>query len=209
VDRPPITGTGTGGVDVRVVVLGPPGSGKGTQARLLASHLGVTHLSVGAVLRAEVASQSQLGVRIAAKVAAGDLVPVDDVLAVLAAPLTMTTRSGGWVLDGAPRTVEQAAAIDSMLAAMDAAADRVVALEVPDTEVRARLAHRALLEHRADDTEEVITHRLAVWAREGLPVMAWYEQQARLTRVDGTGEVTVVARRVSYAIERSRAGRVS
>ena len=194
---------------MRAILLGPPGSGKGTQARLLASHLGVTHLSVGAVLRAEITGRSRLGVRIAAKVAAGDLVPMADVLAVLDVPLTMATRSGGWVLDGAPRTVDQAAALDGTLDAMDAAADRVVALEVPDTEVRARLARRARVEHRADDTEEVITHRLAVWAREGLPVVAWYEQQERLTRVDGTGDVAIVASRVSDAIDRSRAGRVS
>lgn len=194
---------------MRVILLGPPGSGKGTQARLLASHLGVTHLSVGAVLRAEITGRSRLGVRIAAKVAAGDLVPMADVLAVLDMPLTIATRSGGWVLDGAPRTVDQAAALDGTLDAMGAPADRVVALEVPDTEVRARLARRARVEHRADDTEEVITHRLVVWAREGLPVVAWYEQQERLTRVDGTGDVAIVARRVSDAIDRSRAGRVS
>lgn len=208
-DRRPITGTGNGGADVRVIVLGPPGSGKGTQARLLASHLGVTHLSVGAVLRDEVASRSRLGVRIAAQVAAGDLVPMADVLDVLHVPLTMATRSGGWVLDGAPRTVDQAAALDDTLDAIDAAANSVVALEVPDTEVRARLAHRARVEYRADDTEEVITHRLAVWARDGLEVLAWYDQQARLTRVDGIGEVAIVAGRVSDAIERARAGRVS
>ena len=87
-----------------------------------------------------------------------------DVLDVLHVPLTMATRSGGWVLDGVPRTVDQAAALDDALDAIDAAADSVVVLEVPDPEVRARLAHRARVEHRADDTEEVITHRLAVWA---------------------------------------------
>lgn len=193
---------------MRVVLLGPPGSGKGTQARLLASHLGVTHLSVGAVLRAEIAGRSRLGVRIAAKVAAGDLVPMVDVLAVLSAPLTRAMRSGGWVLDGVPRTVDQAAALDDALDAMDAPADRVVVLEVPDPHVRARLAHRARVEHRADDTEEVITHRLAVWAQEGLPVVAWYEQQGRLTRVDGTGEVATVASRVFDAIDHARVGSV-
>lgn len=193
---------------MRVILLGPPGSGKGTQALVLASHLGVAHLSVGAVLRAEVAGRSRLGVRIAADVAAGHLVPMADVLVVLEVPLTAATRSGGWVVDGAPRTVIQAAALDGMLDSMGAAADRVVALEVPDTEVRARLARRAREEHRADDTEEVITHRLAVWAREGLPVVAWYDRQERLTRVDGTGDVAVVAARLSDAINRFRAGRV-
>ncbi|QYG94268.1 nucleoside monophosphate kinase [Iamia sp. SCSIO 61187] len=117
---------------MRVILLGPPGSGKGTQARLLASHLGVTHLSVGAVLRAEIRGQSRLGARIAAAVAAVDLVPMADVLDVLDVPLTMATRSGGGVLDGAPRAVDQAAALDGTLDAMDAPADRVVVLEVPE-----------------------------------------------------------------------------
>lgn len=133
---------------MRVILLGPPGSGKGTQARLLASHLGVTHLSVGAVLRAEIRGQSRLGARIAAAVAAVDLVPMADVLDVLDVPLTMATRSGGGVLDGAPRAVDQAAALDGTLDAMDAPADRVVVLEVPETQVRARLARRARVEHR-------------------------------------------------------------
>jgi adenylate kinase len=189
---------------VRIIVLGAPGSGKGSQARLLAARLGVAHLSVGALLRAEVARRSRLGVQIAADVAAGDLVPMADVLAVLDVPLTAATRSGGWVLDGAPRTVDQAAALDGMLAATDAPVHIVVALEVPDADVRARLARRARVEHRADDTSDVIAHRLAVWAREGPPLLAWYERQGRLARIDGTGDVASVAVRVADKVDRSR-----
>ncbi len=188
---------------VRAIVLGPPGSGKGTQARLLASKAGATHVSVGALVRAEVANGSQIGRRVAATVAAGDLVSVDDVIAVLAGPLVAATQAGGWVLDGIPRTVDQATALDDMLAVMDATPQLIVALEVPVGEVAARLRARASVENRADDTEAVVAHRLAVWAREGPPVLAWYEHQKRLTRIDGRGDATTVADRVAATTQRA------
>ena len=113
---------------MRVIVLGPPGSGKSTHARLLADRLSATHVSVGAALRREVAAQSPLGIRVAAKVDAGELADTTDVLEVLKDPLMAATRSGGWVLDGAPRTVAQAAVLDEWLAVLRAPADCVVAL---------------------------------------------------------------------------------
>jgi adenylate kinase len=186
---------------VRMVVLGPPGSGKGTQARLLAARLGVVHLSVGASLRAEVAAGSQLGARIAAAVAVGDLVATADVVAIVEDQLRAATRAGGWVLDGAPRTVAQAGSLDGMLVDMDAPVDRVVALDVPDADIEGRLARRARTEHRIDDTADVIAHRLEVWAREGVSVLTWYEARGLLVRVDGTGEVADVAARVAQALE--------
>ena len=189
---------------MRVVVLGPPGSGKGTQARLVASTLGVAHVSVGDALRAEVAGGSPLGARVAATVAAGDLVAMADVLAVLQGPLRDATRAGGWVLDGAPRTVAQAQDLERVLIVMDAAVQLVISLEVPDHVVRSRLIRRARLERRVDDTAEVIDHRLAVWARDGVPVLAWYEQQGLLAGVDGTGDVATVALRVVAAVETLR-----
>lgn len=185
-------------------MLGPPGSGKGTQARLLAGRIGVVHLSVGVALRAEVAGGSRLGARIAAEVAAGDLVATADVLAIVEDRLRAATRAGGWVLDGAPRTVAQAGVLDGMLVAMDAPVDRVVALDVPDADVQGRLARRARTEHRVDDAAGVIAHRLAVWAREGISVLAWYERRGLLVRVDGTGGVPDVAARVAGALEPSR-----
>ena len=180
-------------------MLGPPGFGKSTHARLLAEHLAIPHLSVGAALRDEVAKRSPLGERMAAMVAAGELVDTADVLAILEAPLSAATGSGGWVLDGAPRTLTQAQVLDDWLDDLQAPVDCVIALHVPDAELRSRLLRRG----RADDTPDVIAHRLQVWQRDGGAVLAWYEERHRLVRVDGVGDVTDVARRVTVAVEQS------
>lgn len=184
---------------MRVIILGPPGSGKSTHARLLAERLSVAHLSVGAALREEVAEGTSLGLRIAAKVAAGELVEFADVLAVLVGPLEATTTGGGWVLDGAPRTITQAEVLDSWLDELQAPADCVVALDVPEGELRERLLRRG----RPDDTPEVVSHRLAVWQHEGADVLAWYQEKGRLVRVDGVGEAEAVACRVTAAVEQA------
>lgn len=182
---------------MRVIMLGPPGSGKSTHARLLAEHLAVAHLSVGAALRDEVAKRSPLSERIGAMVAAGELVNTTDVLAILEAPLAAATGAGGWVLDGAPRSLTQAEVLDDWLDGLEASVDCVVGLDVPDAEVRSRLLQRG----RADDTPDVIAHRLQAWQRDGGAVLNRYEEKRRVVRVDGTGGVTDVARRVTVAVE--------
>lgn len=179
-------------------MLGPPGSGKSTHARLLAEHLAVLHLSVGATLRDEVAKRSPLGERIDEMVAAGELVDTADVLAILETPLVAATGSGGWVLDGAPRTLTQAEVLDDWLDDLEAPVDCVIALDVPDAEVQIRLLRRG----RADDTPDVIAHRLQVWQSDGGAVLSWYETKRRLVRVDGVGDVPDVAPRVIAAVER-------
>lgn len=184
----------------RIVVLGPPGSGKGTQARVLAARIGVPHLSLGSLLRSEIAARSDLGDRVAATVGAGELVDVDDIVAVLQDPLA-AAEVGGWVLDGAPRTVQQAAALAEMIEGPGPSRAVVLALEVPDDELRARLIQRARLEHRADDTPAVISHRLSVWAQEGPPLLTWYERREMLVRVDGRGAADAVASRARGAVE--------
>ena len=154
---------------MRAIMLGPPGSGKGVQASVLASRTAATHISVGALLRSEVARRSPIGRRIEASLAAGDLVSFDDVFAVLTARLAAATRAGGWVLDGAPRTAEQARTLDRTLAALRACQSIVIALEVSTDEIAARLRTRAQVEGRVDDTEGTVAHRLDVWAEQADP----------------------------------------
>jgi adenylate kinase len=127
----------------------------------------------------------------------------EDVFAVLRAPLVEATRAGGWILDGIPRTVGQARALDEMLANMDATPQLIVALEIPADESAERLRQRGSVEDRPDDAEPVVAHRLALWAREGPPLLDWYERQKRLTRIDGRGDSITVEDRVWAMIHRA------
>lgn len=194
------------GGPTEIVILGPPGSGKGTQARLLASRFGLRHISVGGLLRAEIAAGSPLGTRIAAVVESGELVDDADVAAVLAPALRTATR---WILDGAPRTVAQAAALAPVLEGDGDGRALVLALDVPEGDLLRRLAHRAKVEDRADDTAAVIDHRLRVWADEGPPLIDWYAVRGMLVRVDGTGQQDEVADRLAAAVESWAAERPS
>jgi adenylate kinase len=178
----------------RLIILGPPGSGKGTQARILAERLGLAHLSVGALLRAEIAAGTDLGNRIVDQVESGDLVADEDVVRVLRKPLDAAETETGWILDGAPRTVTQAQLL-APIVEHDSA--KVIALDVPEGELRQRLLARAEQQDRADDTPEVVDHRLAVWATEGAPLLDWYGERGMLVMVDGTGDVAQIAERVA------------
>ena len=172
-----------------------PGAGKSTQAALLARHLGVTHLSTGAVLRDEVASGSALGQLIAPVLERGDLVADELVVPVVARRLQAAAGAGGYVLDGFPRDLAQ----DTALAAQfpGAAQPQVaVLLDVPAEECRRRLLARAAVEGRNDDTPQTIDHRLALFDTDLLPVIERYEQRGILVRVDGEADRQVVTERI-------------
>lgn len=179
---------------MRLVMLGPPGSGKSTHVQALADTHSAVHLSVGALLRAEVAAATPLGTRVADQVSAGQLVSHEHVLAVLQQPIDSASAAGGWVLDGAPRTVEQAEVLDSWLESRDATVDVVIALDVPDEVLRQRLTERG----RADDTPEIVERRISAWAREAPPLLDWYA--SRLKVVDGVGAIPDVRERVFSAV---------
>ena len=170
----------------RLLFLGPPGAGKGTQAeRLCASH-GLMHLSTGELLRAEVAANSPLGQEAAAVMNRGELVSDDLVLAIVEKQLT--TQSGGWLLDGFPRTVIQAEALEPILEQLKQPIQAVVLLELND----AALIQRLLSRGRTDDNESVIRHRLEVYREKTAPLIDHYRQQGLLETVEAHGNIEAI-----------------
>jgi adenylate kinase len=165
-----------------LVMLGPPGSGKGTQAQPLAEERGLQYVVTSGLLRGA-------GPDVQRYIEAGDLVPDDLVVAEVRGAI----GAGGYVLDGFPRTVAQAEALDAALEEAGRPLPDAVLLDVPDEEVVRRLAGRG----RADDEPETVRHRLDVYHRETEPVIGYYEQRDRLRRVDGCGEADEVARRLA------------
>ena len=176
----------------RWVLLGPPGSGKGTQAKRLAETHGATHLSTGDILRAEIAAGSDLGRAVAAHVEQGDLVPDAFIIAMIRERLGKFRVDRGFVLDGFPRTIAQAGELGSMLADLNLALDRAVLIHVGNAELRKRLAGRARLEERSDDSERVIGRRLHVYRTQTAPLIAYYEARDLLSRVDGEQTIEAV-----------------
>ena len=184
-----------------VVLFGPPGSGKGTQAQRVASRLGVPHVAMGDILRAEVERGSALGGEVEPIMKRGELVSDDLVVRVIESRLGEPDAQGGALLDGFPRTVPQAVALDTMLHRADRRVDVVVALQVADDELRRRVLHRAQVEGRADDTAAAMEQRLRVYREETAPVLDHYRSAAtRIVDVDGTGEIDAVTDRISAAL---------
>ena len=177
---------------MRLTLIGPPGSGKGTQAARIAAALRLPAIHVGALLRRQAAEATPLGRAAVAFLRRGDLVPDRLVTGLVLERLDQPDCARGFVLDGFPRTIGQAEALDEYLAARDAALDAACCLEVPDDELWRRLRGRG----RSDDEEPVIRHRLAVWARQTRPVLAYYRDRGRLAVVDAVGPPEVIAERL-------------
>jgi adenylate kinase len=184
---------------LRLVLLGAPGSGKGTQASRLAADTGAQHISTGDMLRAEVAAGSPLGRRVAEYLDAGELVP-DQVLLQLTLPLVEAAAADhGYLLDGFPRSVEQAGELAARVSAA-AAVTRVVFLSVPRDDLVRRMLRRAAEQGRSDDTAEVIHRRLQVFDEETGPLVDYYRRAGLLVTVDGEAEPDEVARRVRVVL---------
>ncbi|MFC5380077.1 adenylate kinase [Aquipuribacter nitratireducens] len=184
----------------RLVLLGPPGAGKGTQAARLAATLGVPAISTGDIFRRNVADGTELGVTAKRYMDAGEYVPDSVTNAMVADRLAEPDASDGFLLDGYPRTAEQVEELDRMLAAQDARLDHVVELTADTDEVVQRLLKRAQEQGRSDDTEDVVRRRLEVYAEQTAPLAAVYERRDLLVRVDGMGEVDEVTARLLDAI---------
>jgi len=183
------------------IIFGPPGSGKGTQAARLEKDVAIHHLSTGDILRGEVARGTPLGKEVGRIMAAGDLVPDGLIVDVVRARLPEAEQGVGALLDGFPRTVAQARALDQMLADEGHRVDFIVALEVPQEALVNRLLHRAQIEGRTDDTREVIAERMREYHKLTEAVLDHYRKQgARIHQVDGTGTPDQVFERIHSAI---------
>jgi adenylate kinase len=176
----------------RILFLGPPGGGKGTQAKLLNEALGVPHISTGDMLREAVASESELGKKASEYMKVGDLVPDDLVVAMVEERLARDDAVCGYVLDGFPRNVDQARAFSNAMGSD--AIETTIVLHVDEAQIVERLLRRADLEGRTDDNEATIRRRLEVFRRETEPLIAYYGDRVR--RVDGVGSIDDIFCRV-------------
>jgi adenylate kinase len=183
------------------IIFGPPGSGKGTQAARLEDELHINHLSTGDILRSEVARGTALGTEVGRIMSAGDLVPDALIVDIVRGLLPEAEAGAGVLLDGFPRTVAQAQALDAMLAGEGHRVDFVIALDVPEPALVDRLLHRAQVEGRTDDNQESIAERMREYERLTSAVLEHYrEQDVRIAEVDGTGSPDQVFGRIHDGI---------
>ncbi|MGH8080693.1 MAG: adenylate kinase [Lysobacter sp.] len=186
---------------MRIVLLGAPGSGKGTQATRLKSALDVAHISTGDLLRAAVAAGTPLGMKAKAVMDAGQLVSDDIVLAMLEERLAQADTHAGFILDGYPRNLAQADALDQLLKRLGQPLDAVLKLNVPDADILQRCEIRFRAEGRADDNPDTVRRRLEVYAAQTAPVADYYAQRMLLSDIDGVGDIDVIAQRLLAALQ--------
>jgi adenylate kinase len=186
---------------MRVVLLGPPAAGKGTQARRITDRFGGVHIDTGDILRSNAERGTELGRRAEEFMEQGELVPDELVIDMVLERVGDADCAAGFVLDGFPRTVPQAEALDRRLGELDRPLEATVCLEVEEAELRRRLAERAREQDRADDEDEhAIRQRLELFASETAPLLDYYQQQDLLLRVDAVGEVGEVTERIAEAL---------
>jgi adenylate kinase len=185
---------------MRIVLLGPPGSGKGTQATLLKNRLQVPHISTGDLLRAAVAAGTPLGLKAKAAMDAGELVSDELMLGLIEERLGVDDVKAGYILDGYPRNLAQARALDEVLARLELPVEKALSLIVDEDQIVERLAKRAKEEGRSDDTETVVRNRLEVYRQQTAPVAGHYRDGGLLVEVDGIGSIEQINQRLTDAI---------
>lgn len=183
----------------RLIFLGPPGAGKGTQAQELAKTRAIPHISTGDILRVAVSQRTDLGLKASAYMDAGDLVPDSLIMEMVRDRLLQLDTASGWLLDGFPRTVAQGTFLDQLLQEIKQSCDLVINFDVPDEMLVERLLGRG----RKDDNEEVIRNRLAVYREQTAPLIDFYQAQNLLVTVDGSLSVEGVAAELASAIQSS------
>jgi adenylate kinase len=186
---------------MRMILMGPPGAGKGTQAKVVADHFGIPAISTGDIFRANVSQGTALGRKAQEYMDAGEYVPDEITNLMVRARIDEPDAAPGFLLDGYPRTLAQVEELDGMIKHTGHALDAVVVLTVDPDELVARLVQRAEVEGRADDTEDVIRRRQEVYAEQTEPLIGVYRERGIVQEIDGIGEVTEVTDRIFAALD--------
>ena len=183
---------------MNLILFGPPGAGKGTQAKKLVEYFEIPHLSTGDIFRENIQNQTPLGKKVKSILDEGELVPDKTVVEIVASELDKDDYDDGVILDGFPRTVGQAEALDEYLEANNKKIDALITLEVPEKELVNRILNRG--EGRSDDTPEKIKTRLQVYKKETEPVLNYYKKQDVVEEINGVGEVDEIFQRIKEAV---------
>jgi len=183
---------------MRIIIFGPPGAGKGTQANRISEEYNIPHLSTGEIFRSAIKNETPLGKEVKSILDAGDLVPDEKVVALVEEELKDEKYAGGYILDGFPRTVPQAEAFDKLLEKKGKTLDAFLQLEVPKEELVDRILSRG--EGRSDDTPEKVKNRLDVYWNETQPVLNHYKQQDVVKSIDGVGSIDEIFERIKNAL---------
>jgi adenylate kinase len=190
---------------MRVLMIAPPGAGKGTQGAVIAAHFSIPHIATGDLLRDHVARGTDLGQAVQGYLERGQLVPDEVVLGMVRdAVVAAKADGGGYVLDGIPRNIQQARKLYEIGRELEMTADVVLHLHADDAELTRRLLARAALEHRSDDTAEVITQRLTLYHDVTSPILAWYQERGILVSVDAMRSAQEVGDEILAALESMR-----
>lgn len=186
---------------MRLIIMGPPGAGKGTQAEFIAQRFSIPAISTGDIFRANVADETPLGVEAKKYMDAGEYVPDAVTNEMVRDRLAQPDAADGFLLDGYPRTLAQVKELDQMLEASNVELKAAVVLQVPEDQLVARLLQRAQEQNRADDTEAVIRHRQQVYTQQTQPLVDVYRERNLLIEVDGDGDIGQITERVMAALE--------
>lgn len=188
---------------VNLILFGPPGSGKGTQAEKIIAKYGLSHISTGDIIRKEVMSGSDFGIKAKAIIERGELLPDEHVIAIISKYIASNKDVKGTIFDGFPRTISQSEAIDTMLKEIDSTVTLVLSLEVEDDVLVERILLRGATSGRADDlNEDIIRNRISVYKEQTSAVKGYYETQGKVIEVNGVGSLEVIFADISKAIDK-------
>ncbi|PLS29097.1 adenylate kinase [Bifidobacterium parmae] len=186
---------------MRLLIMGPQGVGKGTQAALLAEHYGIPAISTGDIFRANIKGRTELGLKVIEYTDKGELVPDELTNSIVKDRLAQDDAKNGWILDGYPRNASQVEALDAILAELGTPLDAVVALDADHDVLMQRIAKRAEEQGRTDDNPEAIAKRLATYAKETAPLLDTYKSRGQLVAIDGVGEIDEIQKNIVAALD--------